>query len=146
MTMAALPGLFPHADTIALSGMEFFFAVAGPLQAYSEVSGKNIKYAKFASGGDGKKAMVSSKTGMFFLYFPAALCAGVFLTCRGGLLPLSAILESLGASGVASFLDQAVDASDVRLLLVSAALCLHFCKRILEVGITPFLLSDVAVA
>jgi hypothetical protein len=45
-------------------------------------------------------------------------------------------LESFGASGAASFLGHAVDSSDIRLLLVSAALFIHFTKRVLEVCIT----------
>ena len=134
--MAALSGLFPQPDSVVLNAAEFFIAAGGPLLAYSEANGKNMSYSKFASGDDDKKVMISSKTGMFIFYFPAALFASIFLAYKAGLVPLATILESLGASGAASFLDHAVAVSDSRLLLVAAALSIHFTKRVLEVGIT----------
>jgi hypothetical protein len=136
VAMAALPGLFPHPDSAALCAAEFFLAAGGPLQAYSEANGKNMSYSKFAGGDDGKKAMVSSRKGMLLFYSPASLFAGIFLAYRVGLLPLAPILESFGAYGAASLLGHAVDSSDIRLLLVSAALFIHFTKRVLEVCIT----------
>ncbi|KAG0568829.1 hypothetical protein KC19_6G047800 [Ceratodon purpureus] len=134
MTMAALPGLMPHPDSTLLYVMEFFLAASGPLQMHSEATGKkNMNYSKFAGADGSKQAMVPSRTGMFFCYFPAAVAATVFLAYIVGLLPLASILESVGASGVASFLQHALTASDDRLLLVAAALSIHHVKRCLEV-------------
>lgn len=131
--MAAL--LFPHPESAVLHVVEFLLAVTGPVQAYAEANGKNMSYSKFASGDGTKAAMVSSKTGMFIIYFPAAFIASVFLAYIVGVLPLALILESIGASGVAAFLEQALVAADDRLLLVAVALVVHFVKRVLEVGI-----------
>ncbi|XP_024365007.1 uncharacterized protein [Physcomitrium patens] len=134
LTMAALPGLFPHADSIVVKTMEFLLAFSGPLQMYNEATGKNMGYAKFASAlGKDNKAMVPSRVGMLSIYIVAAGLASVFLAYAVGFLPLSSLLESIGASGAASFLDQAVAASDDRLLLVAAALSVHFVKRSVEV-------------
>lgn len=133
--MAALPGLFPHPGSIALYVMESLLAVGGPVTAYNEANGKNSNYSKFASDGDGRKTMISSKSGMLVLYFPAALFASVFLAYRVDLLPIGSVLQSFGASGTAAFLEHALAASDDRLLLVAAALFIHFGKRVLEVGI-----------
>lgn len=135
LTMAALPGLFPHADSIVVKTMEFLLAFSGPLQMYNEATGKNMGYAKFASAlGKDNKAMVPSRVGMLSIYIVAAGLASVFLAYAVGFLPLSSLLESIGASGAASFLDQAVAASDDRLLLVAAALSVHFVKRSVEVS------------
>ena len=134
VTMAALPGLMPHPDSTLLYVMEFFLAASGPLQMHSEATGKkNMNYSKFAGADGSKQAMVPSRTGMFLCYFPAAVAATVFLAYIVGLLPLASILESVGASGVASFLQHALTASDDRLLLVAAALSIHHVKRCLEV-------------
>lgn len=131
--MAAWPGV----GQAALSFMELVFVVIGPVAAFQEVNGENIRYSKFASEGKKKNvAMIESKKGMFLFYFPAALLASVFLACRLGVLPLATFLKSLGASGAAAFWENAFiadDAGDHRLLLVAAALSLHFSKRVLEV-------------
>ena len=76
--------------------------------------------------------MIPRKTGMFLFYFPAAVIASEFLAYGVGLLHLPSLLESLGASGTASFLQQAVMASDDRLLLVAGAICIQSIKRCLE--------------
>lgn len=109
----------------------FFVAASGPVLGYAELCGSNLGYSKF---GGSSKLTVPSKVGMFLMYFPSALVAGVFLAYGIGFLP--ELLKSCGASGVASLLESkeaAVAASDARLLLLAAAVFVHFSKRGLEV-------------
>lgn len=127
--MAALPGLFPHPESVVLYVMEAALAASGPLQMHKEATGKmNMSYSKFATGKEAEAVMVSSRKGMFVFYFPAAVVASVFLAYGAGFLPLP-----FGDSGVAAFLEHGVAAGGDRLLLVAAALSFHHVKRCLEV-------------
>jgi hypothetical protein len=133
--MAASPEvLFPQPDGALFTALPFFIAAMGIVLGYKEVSGSNLGYSKFA--GDNNKLKVPSKAGMFLLYFPSALVAGVLLAYWYGFLPvLPAALKSCGAAGFATLLEQAVAASDPRLLLVIATVFALFTKRDLEVCI-----------
>lgn len=132
--MAVPWGLFPLPDDILFAVLPFLLAATGLVLAYGEISGNNLGYSKFAAGDGSKKLRVPSNVGMFSFYFPSAVVGGVFLAYWIGFLPiLPVLLKSCGASGVASLLEQAVAASDTRLLLVVAAVFIHFTKRDLEV-------------
>lgn len=131
--MAASPAvLFPQPDGALFTALPFFIAAMGIVLGYKEVSGSNLGYSKFA-GDNNKKLKVPSKAGMFLLYFPSVLVAGVLLAYCFGFLPvLPAALKSCGAAGFATLLEQAVAASDPRLLLVIVTVFAHFTKRDLE--------------
>ena len=130
---AASRVLFPQPDNSFFTVLPFLVAATGLVLGYMEVRGNNLGYSKFVKD-DSKKARVPSKIGMFLLYFPSVLIAGGFLAYWIGVLPVSpAVLRSCGAAGFASLLEQAVAASDTRLLLVIATLFVQFTKRDLEV-------------
>lgn len=78
----------------------------------AEVRGQHLQYSKFGGKKDkkGKALTVSSRVGMFLLYFPAFLVSVVWLALFAG------------------------DASP-RFLLLACAVSVHFLKRVLEVMI-----------
>lgn len=132
-TMAALPVLYLNPADLFVDVIEVFYVFNGLSQGYSEGTGKGMNYSKFSSTDEEKRFQFSSKTGMLLLYSPAALFATTFLAYILGYFDLPTILGSVGASGVASFLQRTSSNSDTRLLIVAAALALHFSKRVLEV-------------
>lgn len=125
--------LFAQPGGTFFTALPFLFVATGMLLGYMEGSGTNLGYSKFASGDGSKKLKVPSRTGTFLCYFPSCAVAGVLLVYCVGFLPmLPAVLKSCGASGFASFLEEAVAASDTRLLLVISVVFVHFTKRELE--------------
>ncbi|XP_042492611.1 very-long-chain enoyl-CoA reductase-like isoform X1 [Macadamia integrifolia] len=101
--------VFPPPPSVfigAMSAISFLSLASG---GYSEVRGKHMQYSKFwdVNPLKKKKKIVSSRTGMLFLYTPAFLAA---------------------VSSLAIFPDEGL-----RFMLVDAALSIHFFKRVLEV-------------
>ena len=143
--MTQLPGLFPNPEGWWVVALELAMVYAGLSMGYSEASGgKNLGYSKFANTGAeevDKKIRIPSKWGMLLLYAPAALLGSTLLAHRLGLISLTPVAELFGASGVAATLQSAVEFPDLRVLLVTSALTIHFWKRVLEVRNLPNLLQ-----
>lgn len=139
--MAQLPGLFPNPGGWLVVALELVVVCGGLKAGFNEASGgKNLGYSKFANTGAeevDKKTRIPSKWGMLLLYAPAALVGSILLAHRLGLISLTPVAELFGASGVAATLQSAVDFPDLRVLLVTSALTIHFWKRCLEVRNLP---------
>ncbi|XP_043702986.1 3-oxo-5-alpha-steroid 4-dehydrogenase 1-like [Telopea speciosissima] len=103
----------PPPPSIFIGTMSAVGLVSLAYCGYSEVSGKHLQYSKFWNVNPQKKKSIvkeitiSSRTGMLILYTPAFLA---------------------GVASFAIFPDK-----DLRFMLVSAALSIHFFKRVLEV-------------
>lgn len=108
------PLLFPPPPSIFVSTMSVFTFASLVITGVSEVTGRHLRYSKFwdAAGGAGigvKQVRISSRAGMLLLYAPAMV---------------SAVIAPFAFPGV-------VDG--VRSQLVTAAVAIHFSKRVLEV-------------
>ncbi|XP_020596138.1 very-long-chain enoyl-CoA reductase [Phalaenopsis equestris] len=105
--------VFPPPPSIFTSAMSMFFLTGMAISGVFEIVGRNLRYSKFMDVGDGDRAekqiRISSKTGMLFIYAPAMTYAAATPFLFFGL----------------------VDGS--RGLLVTAALAIHFAKRVYEV-------------
>ena len=135
--MAQLPGLFPNPEGWLVVALELVIVYRGLTTGYNEAMGsKNLGYSKFANTGAeevDKRTRIPGKWGMLLLYAPAALLGSILLAHRLGLISLTPVAELFGASGVAETLQSAVEFPDLRVLLVTSALTIHFWKRVLEV-------------
>ena len=109
--------IFPAPASISINAISVIFLIALAILGLSEKSGKkHLQYSKFwniansqKSSASTQKIRLQSRTGMLILYVPAFLAA---LTCLG-----------IFPSG------------DLKVVLLSSALALHFFKRVLELSI-----------
>lgn len=110
--LALLSFLFPPPPSLLVSAVTIITVPASLYSGISEARGKNLQYSKFWNvtlSNDSKQQVVklSSRAGMFLVYAPAFLAAVASLA----LYP----------------------SRDLRFLLVSSALVIHFFKRCFEV-------------
>ncbi|KAK8943158.1 Polyprenol reductase 1 [Platanthera zijinensis] len=106
--------LFPPPPSIFVSAMSVISFTSLAIAGASEVMGRHLRYSKFwdAAGGAGlgvKQIRISSRAGMLLIYAPAMIAAVAAPFAVPGLL------------------------DGVRSQLVTAAVAIHFAKRVLEV-------------
>ncbi|KAF6166018.1 hypothetical protein GIB67_012915 [Kingdonia uniflora] len=98
--------IFPPPPSLFITTMSVISFVSLANTALSEIRGKHLQYSKFWNTNTSQKVKLTSRTGMLVLYTPAFLAGAVslYLIADDGL----------------------------RVLLVTAALTIHFLKRVLE--------------
>lgn len=104
--------LFPLPSSFLVKGLSVIWTVTLGHSGYSEVKGKHINYSKFwnvkkPGEAASQQTSLSAKTGMLLAYIPAFMASVSFFW----------IFPS----------------HDLRFLLLSSALALHFFKRLFEV-------------
>ncbi|MCO5564059.1 hypothetical protein L7F22_017715 [Adiantum nelumboides] len=102
--------IMAHPDPTGLRVVQVLNLLGAIRMARAERRGEGIPYSKFAPSDSIKRGVFPSKTGMAILYSPAALLCSSFL------------LSKLSSP-----------APDHRLVVFSAALTMHYIKRLLEV-------------
>ncbi|XP_024518021.1 polyprenol reductase 1 [Selaginella moellendorffii] len=85
-----------------------------------ELKGGGLRYSKFAEGKS-PLGEIPSRIAMFLFYFPSAALAGAVLSATMGILP----------SLAPEFLKNTHPSP--RFLVLTAAICIHFSKRVIEV-------------
>ncbi|KAF6146934.1 hypothetical protein GIB67_036653 [Kingdonia uniflora] len=98
--------MYPPPPSLFITTMSVISFVSLAYTAFSEIRGKHLQYSKFWNINTSQKVKLSSRTGMLILYTPAFVVGAVslYLLADNGL----------------------------RVLLVTAALTIHFLKRVLE--------------
>ncbi|XP_048326985.2 uncharacterized protein LOC125421678 [Ziziphus jujuba] len=107
--------MFPPPPSLFINTMSVISATSLAVSGLSEIRGKHLQYSKFwdvshpQNPQPKNQIKLSSRTGMLLLYTPAFLAA------------------------FSSFLFFPINGGDIRFLLLSSALALHFFKRDFEV-------------
>lgn len=111
ITSIFLNFLFPPPPSLIVTTMSVIGFSSLANAGYMEIKGKHMQYSKFLDVGVAKKEnemKLSSRNGMLCFYTPAFL---------------------VGLASFVVFHDQ-----DIRFVLLSSALTVHFLKRVLEVS------------
>lgn len=114
--------LFPPPPSLLVNGMSVISMVTLTNAGYSEVKGKHMNYSKFwyvKSGEAAQQISLSGQNGMLLVYTPAFMAA------------------------VSSF--WIFPSHDLRFLLLSSSLALHFFKSIFEVCCNIIILCYVVL-